>query len=249
MKNKTIPPLLKKLFILAGILIIVLISINYIIMPFYVHSEEVEVPQVIGINQNEAITLISSKNLEPVIGEVVYDEKHPKGTVIQQRPQGGRDVKVGRRVYLFISGGEPSVLVPKLKGRSLRDAKFSLERIGLKLGRIDEVVSRLPKDVIVDQEFAEGTPLKKGETVNISLSVGYGAGEIVLPYLIGKSLAEAESIIQENSLVVGKINYQPSFNLLPNTVIDQYPGSGTMLNRGDAVDLFVTQAVVIEDEY
>lgn len=249
MKKKSVHPLFRKILILAGILFLVLVSFNYIIMPFYVHSEEVEVPDLIGISQNEAITLLKSINLEPVIGDVVYDEKHPKGTVIQQRPLGGRDVKAGRRVYLFVSGGEPSVLVPKLKGRSLRDAKFSLERIGLKIGRIDEVISRQPKDVIVDQEFAEGTPLKKGATVNISISVGYGAGEISVPYLIGKSLAEAQSIIQENFLVVGKINYQPSFNLLPNTVIDQYPGSGTMLNRGDAVDLFITQAVIVEDEY
>ncbi|MBK7380332.1 MAG: PASTA domain-containing protein [Ignavibacteriales bacterium] len=47
-------------------------------------------------------------------------------------------------------------------------------------------------------------------------------GQIEVPDLIGKSLTEATMILRDSSLVVGKINYQRSFSLLPNTVLDQY---------------------------
>jgi serine/threonine-protein kinase len=165
-----------------------------------------------------------------------------KGTIVIQRPHAGEKVKEGRRVYLFVSGGEPVVSVPLLKGKSLRDAKFALERLGLKLGQIDEVSSNNPKDMITDQQYAEGTRIKKGEYVGVSISVGTGEGTIIVPDLIGQSLAEAERVLADSSLKVGRINYQRSFSLLPNTVLDQYPSKGNKANAGDAVDLFVTKA-------
>jgi len=58
-----------------------------------------------------------------------------------------------------------------------------------------------------------------------------------------KSLSEAEKVLADSSLKVGKINYQPSFSLLPNTILDQYPSKGNKVNPGDAIDLFVTKSV------
>ena len=63
--------------------------------------------------------------------------------------------------------------------------------------------------MIYDQQFAEGTPIKKGESVNVTVSLGQvQAGSIEVPDLIGKSLTEAEKILADSSLKVGKINYQ-----------------------------------------
>jgi beta-lactam-binding protein with PASTA domain len=185
---------------------------------------------------------LEDNNLEPIISDTTYDLRFAKGTIVIQRPHAGEKVKEGRRVYLFVSGGEPVVSVPLLKGKSLRDAKFALERLGLKLGQIDEVSSNNPKDMITDQQYAEGTRIKKGEYVGVSISVGTGEGTIIVPDLIGQSLAEAERVLADSSLKVGRINYQRSFSLLPNTVLDQYPSKGNKANAGDAVDLFVTKA-------
>jgi eukaryotic-like serine/threonine-protein kinase len=97
--------------------------------------------------------------------------------------------------------------------------------------------------VIFDQQYAPGTPLKKGESVNVSISLGeIGSGEIVVPDLIGKSLAEAERLLQDLSLSIGKVNYQSSFSLLPNTILDQYPSKGSKIAEGGTIDLFVTKA-------
>ena len=133
----------------------------------------------------------------------------------------------------------------RLKGKSIIDAKFALERIGLKLGRVERIFSNQPEDMIFDQQYAAGTPLKQGEMVGISVSAGRGGGSIVVPDLIGKSLLDAKLILNDSSLVVGKVNYQPSSTLLPNTILDQYPSSGNRLSTGDAVDLFVTKTVDI----
>jgi eukaryotic-like serine/threonine-protein kinase len=236
------------LFYLTGI-IIVIIVLNNFLLPWYVSSPEVKVPNVIGMTEEEAFRVIKDADLMPVVADSTFDEKFPKGTVMMQNPKGGRVVKEGRRTYVFISSGEPVITVPLLKGRSLRDARLALERIGLKLGQVEELPSSNPKDMVFDQQFTAGTPLKKGESVNVSISIGQAeTGDIIVPDVIGKSLIEAERVLSDSSLIIGKINYQPSFSLLPNTVLDQYPSKGNKVGRGERVDLFVTKAADMPEE-
>ncbi len=242
MKNILAKPFIKKILLFLAAIIVLIIVLDNFIIPWYVSSPEVKVPAVKGLNEQEAIQQLENANLEPIISDTTYDEKFAKGTIILQKPLGGEVVKEGRRIYLFISGGEPVVLVPNLKGKSLRDAKLSLERVGLKIGRIEEVPSENPKNMIFDQEFTEGTKLKKGSSVGIYISQGETGGDIEIPDLVGKSLSEAEKILAEKSLEIGKINYQRSFSLLPNTVLDQYPSKGNLVEPGTPVDLFVTRA-------
>ncbi len=233
---------LVKIFIpLFILLLLAVFALDRWIMPNYVNNPETKVPNLIGLQQQDAIAILEKQDLEPVIKDTTYTNKYPRGSIMFQQPKPGKIVKIGRKIYLFVSGGEPVIAVPNLIGKSLRDAKFSLERIGLALGKIDSFASNNPKNMIFDQQFAEGTPLKVGDSVGVSLSLGKYGGEIVVPNLIGKSLAEAQKILLENSLEIGKINYQRSLSLLPNTILDQYPSSGSRLNPGDKVDLFVTK--------
>ncbi len=210
-------------------------------MPWYVSSPETNVPEVVGMQLEEATNLLETEGFKPLISDTSYGLKLPVGAIFMQKPEAGEVVKEGRTIYLFVSGGEKVISVPLLKGKSIVDAKFALERIGLKLGRIERIPSSQPEDMIFDQQFAEGTLLKQGEIVGVTVSAGRGGGEIIVPDLIGKSLSEAKKILSDSSLVIGKINYQPSSTLLPNTILDQYPSSGNTLNPGDAVDLFATK--------
>jgi eukaryotic-like serine/threonine-protein kinase len=239
----------KVLIIIIVSFILIVLLMDKVVLPWYVSSPETKVPNVLGLKIEDAVERISNANLEPVVSDTTFDEKYPLGTVLLQNPGGGEEVKEHRRIYLYISGGEPIVTVPSLKGRSTRDAKFTLERIGLKLGNIEEMPSNNPKGVVFDQQYAEGTRLKKGEAVSIFISSGVEeeSGNVV-PDLIGKSLSEAERILIENNLKVGKINYQRSFSLLPNTVLDQYPSSGSRIKEGELVDLFVTTSANPLDE-
>lgn len=231
----------RTLVVFASILIFFLF-LDFLLLPWWVNKTETKVPKVVGMNEQEALTLLENHDLDPIISDTTFTESFPRGTIVLQRPEEGSIVKVGRRIYLFVSGGEPTILVPILKGKSIRDAKFALERIGLVLGAVEQVPSNNPKNMIFDQEFVEGTPIKKGQSVGVSVSSGIESGEISVPDLIGKSLMEAQKVLADSLLKIGKLNYQISFSLLPNTIIDQYPSKGSKLNSGDAVDLFVTKA-------
>ncbi|HSW54569.1 MAG TPA: PASTA domain-containing protein [Ignavibacteriaceae bacterium] len=230
----------KILYALLGFVILILLLDN-LIMPWIVSSAETTVPQVVGLQVSEAVNILEADGFEPLISDTSYGLQVPVGAIFFQKPDAGAVVKEGRTVYLFVSGGVSTITVPQLKGKSILDAKFALERLGLKLGRVERIPSSHPEDMIFDQQYAEGTLLKQGEFVGVTISVGRGGGSIIVPDLIGKSLTEARKILADSSLIIGKINYQPSSTLLPNTILDQYPSSGNSLNSGNAVDLFVTK--------
>lgn len=241
MKNILRNSLLRKLlYIFLGLVLFLLIFDNFI-MPWYVSSPETSVPEVVGLQVSEAVNLLEKDGFEIVISDTSYGLQVPVGAIFFQKPDAGAVVKEGRTVYLFISGGVRTITVPQLKGKSILDAKFALERLGLKLGRIERIPSSQPEDMIFDQQYADGTLLKQGEIVGVTVSAGRGGGSIVVPDLIGKSLTEARRILADSSLTIGKINYQPSATLLPNTILDQYPSGGNSLNPGDVIDLFVTK--------
>ena len=210
-------------------------------MPWYVSSAETSVPKVVGLPVSEAISILENDGFEIVISDTSYGLQLPVGEVFFQKPDAGAIVKEGRTVYVFVSGGVSTITVPQLKGKSILDAKFALERVGLKLGRVERIPSSQPEDMIFDQQYTDGTPLKQGEYVGVTVSAGRGGGSIIVPDLIGKSLTEARKILADSSLSIGKINYQPSSTLLPKTILDQYPSGGNSLNPGDIVDLFVTK--------
>jgi beta-lactam-binding protein with PASTA domain len=241
MKKYLKKPFIRKgLYILAGFILFIFLM-NNVVMPWYVNSPEKAVPKVVGLDVSKAEKILDDSDMVAVIGDTTYDASVPKDHVILQKPNAGEIVKVGRRIYLFVSGGEPLVSIPNLKGKSIRDAKFALERLGLSLGQIEDVPSDNPKDMIFDQQYAVGTILQKGASVGVTVSVGNNEGLLSVPDLMGKSLVEAQKILADNSLNLGKINYQSSYSLLPNTVVDQYPSKGSKVNPGSRVDLFVTK--------
>jgi len=247
MKKLLNNPLAKKILVSFASIIAIIILFNFILMPLYVSGSEIVVPNVVGLTEEEAFQTLLDADFNPSIADTSFGVSLPPGRVFLQKPESRKLVKEGRTVFLFISGGDQIISVPLLKGKSIRDARLSLERIGLKLGTIEEMASTHPKDMVFDQQFAEGTGIRKGQSVGISVSIGKGEGEIIVPDLIGKSLSEASRILADSLLSVGKINYQISGTLLPNTVLDQYPAPGNKLNSGNTVDLFITKEGSIQE--
>lgn len=241
-------PIVKKTLIAAGIFIAFILIMDNILMPLYVSSAETVVPNVVGLDADQALRTLNDEGFEAKIADTTFGVSLPPGKIFMQKPEYGKVVKKGRTIFLFLSGGEQTVPVPLLIGKTVLDARFALERVGLKLGAIEEASSSQPKDMIFDQQFAEGTQLKKGQAVGVSVSIGKGFGNIEVPDLIGKSLSEATKILADSSLIVGKVNYQLSRTLLPNTILDQYPAPGNKLNSGDKVDLFITKEGTVEEK-
>lgn len=237
-------PWVRKLLILAGAVVAFFLVVNYVALPLYVNRQgTLPVPNVTGIPLEQARESLTRAGLEPVEADTRPDPEQPEGTVVFQNPPPQSIVKAGRRIYLTISGGEIRVTVPQLRGRSLREAKFALERVGLKLGGISfETSTQYPENTIVAQSVPPDAQLPKGNRVAITVSSGSTAGGAVVPNVVGKTVTEAERILMSAGLKAGNITYRLSYELIPNTVVEQFPRAGETALAGQNVDLFVIRA-------
>ncbi|HEX9614397.1 MAG TPA: PASTA domain-containing protein, partial [Bacteroidota bacterium] len=238
-----LPPLLKHSLIVFAALLVLFFLVDDIIMPRYVQQGETTyVPDVIGMETDEALRVLEAAGLEGKEAEIRPDKTYPEGTVAMQIPPAGAEVKYGRGVYLTVSGGETLVRVPALRGRSVRDATLALEQVGLKVGEITyQVSTQFPENTVIGQSIPEGTNVRGASSVSMLASQGASADRIPVPNLTRKSLSEAERILLQAGLTPGSITHQVNNDFLPNTVIDQFPRYGGFLARGESVQLFVTQ--------
>lgn len=234
---------LKKPAIILAILLVVFYLFNNVLMPRYVQQgKTTKVPNVVGKALDQAFKTLADAGLVGKKADTRTDKQYPEGTVVVQNPPSDEEVKFGRGVYLTVSGGEPLVIVPGLRGLTLRAATFSLEKSGLAMGTIRyEVSEEYPQGNVIDQDTPENAKVPNGRIVNLVVSQGKSGDQLPVPDLTKRTFSEAEKLLILGGLRVGNITYQVNAELLPNTVIDQFPKPGQLVPTGQAVDLVVAQ--------
>lgn len=240
MKNEKIKKTLKLAGIVLGAFLLLALALDSLIMPFFVSSDIITVPNVVNKHKDEAVKILEALNLNPVLLPPRFDERTKKDFIFLQRPESGAMVKTGRRVYITVSGGDEKVKIPNLYGKSAKEAQLLLENAGLKIGFVEQVESEEPQNTVVSQQYPPNVSMDKGTIVNISTSMGPAEGMIRTPKLIGKSLKDAEYYLEKSGLRLGKLEYRSAPGLLPNTVIEQSPSEDALISNEGSVDLVIS---------
>lgn len=168
--------------IVMMVLIIVAVPVGalYMLDSFTHHGEKIEVPNVLGKSLYDAETMLKDRGLVALVVDSMYDKSAPRGSVLEQSPKSGYEVKGGRMVYLTINlKGEPMAQLPDVVGHgSLREAVALLQSLGFKLTAHKPVLGR-PKDLVLGVK--QGTrDVHAGETIprDRPLTLVIGGGEI-----------------------------------------------------------------------
>ena len=132
------------------------------------------------------------------------------------------------------------IITPKLLNMSLENANKVINNLDLKLVISDRNDPVVEKNHVISQSPAQGTELKKGDTVTIVISLG--PEELSSPALIGFSLEDAKKILSEKGLSLGSVSYDYSEIYKEGTVIDQNPVAGLgNIKKGDAINVVVSK--------
>lgn len=117
-----------------------------------------------------------------------------------------------------------TVLVPDLRGKNLAEANDLVRRIGLYL-RIEgeDFDQNIPVGRILRQDIPSASKVKEGREIRIILSRGPRFQNA--PYIIGQSLAVAESSLQEKGIKIDKVIYVHHPKSPKDTIIAQRPES------------------------
>lgn len=239
--KKSAPYLLVLAGFFGGIFIIAMIMDQWVI-PAIVHNREnVSIPNVEGKTLPQATNLLTKMNLTYEVSSEQFNDNVEKGRIIRQLPAAATKVKSGRPVYLTISKGSEKVIVPMLRGKSIREARVTLMSSGLILGKTSYQNSEeIPKDSVVSQSIKPGVNVEYGDTVNVVVSLGSEL-TIEMPYLIGTRIEDVQAILEAKGLELANINYERSETFMPNTIIEQSPFQFSDVQKGSPVSITVAK--------
>ena len=139
----------------------------------------------------------------------------------------------------FIIKSEDTVAVPELVGKDVVYALDILTDLGLNIKVSGfEYGSDVPKNHVAYQEPGPGSEVKKDRDVRIIISKG--PKTLVVPNLVGMDIRQAYIIMEENGLSRGVLSRTFSEQAATDEVISQAPRPGTVVTRGDSMDLLAS---------
>lgn len=191
----------------------------------------VEVPQVVGDSVVFAQNRLRSLGLVPIVSQS-YSETAPSGQVMSESPASGLH-SVGTKVALTVSQGPAPRSVPNLVGESASVAKQQLRALALVPSESQAFSTTVTSGDVISQSSAPGTMVPRGS--GVSFVVSKGPQYVYVPNVVGDSLQQAETIINQAGLTVGTVySYFGS-----STVVATSPGAGAKVRVGSSV-AFVT---------
>ena len=205
-------------------------------------TRRLSVPEVVNTNLDAATARLESMGLSLEVAEKVYDDNTLPGTIVEQKPQQGTQVKNGETVSIVVCLGPESAAVPDLDGMTQEEAANALAPLGLHVGVVTHRQdSDAPRGTVIEQYPEQGEVLENGGTVDLTLSDQPLMRDV--PNVLGKTLEETRQRLKEYDLQLGDVHYEYATGYDVGEVFRQSPESGTQLRQGDSVNVWVVENI------
>lgn len=168
-------------------------------LDFYTrHGERIVVPDVRGKLESDAYYALSQLGLTGVVVDSAYNRQMPAGSVVDQTPHGGNEVKSGREIYLVVNAAStPTLTLPDIADNSsLREAQAKLRAMGFKLGPVEYVAG--DKDWVYGVK-SRGRNVYAGERVPIDVPLVLQVGNTSYEELELDAFDELEEDSEEDT--------------------------------------------------
>ena len=157
--------------IVAGFALSYLV-VAFVVFPSGVVPRDVKVPNVTGLNYDEAMQRLAQAGFKGEQGEQRYNNSAPKMTVLEQSPPPGARDGIGSPVTLVVSGGQRMAVVPTVTGMLKVEAQALLEKEGFEVGDVTEAPSSSARGSVIATRPAAGTQVSIPTTISLVLSGG-----------------------------------------------------------------------------
>lgn len=158
-------------------------------------NKTVEVPDLVGVTLERSMRILKDRGLTNVKVKEEFSEKIQEGMVISQEPSPQNMISPSSTIVLVVSKGPTKQKIPDLTGKTKEDAQKILSRIELKLAiEGTEPSAQIPANCIIRQDPVAGNLIVKNSTVKVIISKGLDG--VTSPNLIGKTILEAQEILE-----------------------------------------------------
>lgn len=222
----------KPVLMWAGIALLVILILGGMAWYFTKQLEvpDVKVPQLIGLQEEEAKTKLTELGL--VVGEVTekYNEEFDPGVVYEQSKAEGDEVKKGAPIDYTVSTEKPLSKMIDVSNATLEVAKQKLTALGVKdITTTEEYSDTLDAGLVMEQDPAPNTEFNPDATV-VHLTISKGKETVTMPDLTNTTQKEAQRKLDELGLKL-IVKEESSFSVEQGLVIEQWP-----YEKGDAVE-------------
>jgi len=232
----------KLLLLLASLVVtggVLLLLVNFLVMPTLVHSNKVvTMSDIRGMTVAGAEIQLKSLGLEVEVARQRAHPSIPEGMILDQVPSPESRIRGGRTVRVVTSSGPPAGLLPSLSGLSLRQAEITLQRENFRLGRVLKIRRQgVTQPVVAYQNPVAGTDLYKGAVVTLVVAEPAAAELLRMPDLRGMPLFQARQAISDAGFILAPVTFERSSRSAPNHVLSQRPGAGERISKGERLEL------------
>ena len=126
------------------------------------------------------------------------------------------------------------------------EAITALEEANLLAEVIEETSKTVEEGYVVSQETEANSEINAGETIKIHVSTGTGIEQVSMPYVVGKTEADARKTLEENKLKVKQVIYEEDKTKDDGRVLKQDKEAGSTVDEGTEVILTVNKIAQIK---
>ena len=221
-----------------------------------------DVPDVVGRSQDEALGILQTSGFQV---EVLRNPSaaFKQGAVSHQLPTSGSSATGGSKVCIIASTGSvdeaaATTSLPDVVGQPREEAERLMSAAGLTTSVIEEYSATVAKGLVFAQEPNSRTynrvPPKKSMAwlwailALIAVAIAayflfFTAEDVTVPDVTGMMLEDAEIVLTDAGLQVGRVTEEPTEDVEAGSVISQTPPAGDTVREGSRVDVVVARAV------
>ena len=185
----------KIIAIVAAIIVILLIVL--FALGVFGGAETVIVPDLLGMEQEEAVEAIKDAGLEVGDIETSYSDDIEEGCVMEQTPDADKEVEEGSEVDLVISKGETpaeTVEMIDLTGMTESEAENALVALGL-VPSSSEETDDAEEGTVFWQSVEAGEEVEVNTTIKFKVSTGPETASV--PGVLGMTESEASNALTD----------------------------------------------------
>ncbi len=239
------------LIVVAVVLALALVGVLFkTILTSFVspEPEQFMVPNVLGMTYEEAVNSEKVGDMLTLEKKGEMSSDYPAGQIAKQSPEEGETLRGENRVIeVWISSGEETgemldITTGMVYAQARAQLKSLIEKFDLTFEEVPEEEWIFNDDVaagnIISSDPAAGEPLKKGDTITITVS----RGPRTVPMILFEGIVTLENAtkqLETMGLSVGDVTYENS-DLPKDTIIRQDPAVGTDVPNGSKVNFVVS---------
>jgi beta-lactam-binding protein with PASTA domain len=222
--------------VLVAVVLAVILTVAVGSVGRYLRVDEIQLPDLRGMQFSEAVSLLREKGLVPLS----YPENVPGATieaVTSQTPAAGAVVRRGRTVAIGVHRPPETARAPILLGLTSEQAIDTAAAVNLALDTVEYSFSSQPVGRVIDQRPEPGARVDPEEGLSITVSRGPEQVRVTMPDVVGMRVDRARRRLAElgfrsiESLATG-VSFES-----PGAVSAQQPAAGERVVQTTPVSL------------